>query len=81
VNKVVYTGYGVRSVFPSGRSHGSLGFFTTYPKKIEGKNTGIDWSGSCGDALPLVDIRLPKLFGKEGLDPMKLRITIEQIEE
>ena len=81
VNKVVYTGYGVRSVFPSGQSHGSLGFFTAYPKKIEGKDRGIDWSGPHGDVLPLVDIRLPKLFGKEYLEPTKLRITIEQIEE
>ena len=81
VNKVVYTGYGVRSVFPSGQSHGSLGFFTAYPKKTEGKDRGIDWSGPHGDVLPLVDIRLPKLFGKECLEPMRVRITIEQIEE
>ena len=81
IKKAVYTGYGVRSVFPSGRPHGALGFFTAYPKKTEGKDGGIDWSGPCGDVLPLLDIRLPKLFGKECLEPVKLRITIEQIEE
>lgn len=81
LNKSVYEGYGVRSIFHSGRSHGSLGFFTTYPKKIEGTDGGVDWSGPHGDVLPLIDIRLPKLFGKECLEPTKLRITIEQIEE
>lgn len=33
LNKTVYEGYGVRSVFHSGQPHGSLGFFTIYPKK------------------------------------------------
>lgn len=81
LNKSVYEGYGVRGIFQSGRSYGSLGFFTTYPKKIEGADGGVDWSGPPGDVLPLIDIRLPKLFGKECLEPTKLRITIEQIEE
>lgn len=80
-NKAVYTGYGVRNVFRSGISHGALSFFTTYPNKKEGVAGGIDWVGPHGDVLPLIEIRLPKLFGKECLDPMKLRITIEQIEE
>ena len=81
LNKAVYEGYGVRGIFPSGQPYGSLSFFTIYPKKTEGENGGINWSGLHGDVLPLIDIRLPKLFGKECLDPMKLRITIEQIEE
>ena len=81
LNKSVYEGYGVRSIFPSGRPNSSLDFFMTYPKKIECKDGGVDWSGPHGDVLPLIDIRLPKLFGKECLEPMKLRITIEQIEE
>lgn len=80
-NKVVYTGYGVRNVFRSGTSHGALSFFPSYPIKKEGPGGGIDWVGPHGDVLPLIKIRLPKLFGKEGLEPMKLRITIEQIEE
>ena len=81
LNKVVYVGYGARNVFRSGTPHGALSFFPTYPIKKEGVAGGIDWVGPHGDVLPLIDIRLPKLFGKEGLDPMKLRITIEQIEE
>lgn len=80
IRKAVYVGYGARNIFPSGRAYGSLGFFTSYPRKTE-KNGGIDWLGPHGDVLPLIDIRLPKLFGKECLEPTKLRITIEQIEE
>ena len=82
VNKVVYEGYGVRNVLSSGGSFWNLGFFTTYPKKTKHTSSGgIEWVDSCGHALPLININLPKLFGKEGLEPMKLRITIEQIEE
>lgn len=82
VNKVVYEGYGVRNVLSSGGSFWNLGFFTTYPKKTKHTSSGgIEWVDSCGHALPLISINLPKLFGKEGLEPMKLRITIEQIEE
>lgn len=81
IRKTVYEGYGVRGIFPSGRPHASLGFFTTYPKKTEDNDRGINWTEPHGDVLPLLDIRLPKLFGKECLDPMKLRITIEQIVE
>lgn len=81
LKKAVYTGYGVRSIYESGRPHSSLGFFTTCPKKVEDSDGGVDWSGPHDDVLPLLDIRLPKLFGKECLEPMRLRITIEEIEE
>ena len=81
VNKVVYTGYGVRDIISSGEPYWKLGFFTTYPKKTKRCSSGgIEWVDSCGHALPLISINLPKLFGKEGLEPMKLRITIEEIE-
>ena len=82
-NKVVYTGYGVRDIISNGSPDWMLSFFTTYPKKTKrcGGGGGIKWVDSCGHALPLISINLPKLFGKECLDPMKLRITIEQIEE
>lgn len=78
---VVYEGYGVRNIFKSGRPNSSLGFFTTYPRKKEDGNGGVDWLGPHDDVLPLINIRLPKLFGKECLEPMRLRITIEEIEE
>lgn len=82
VNKVVYTGYGVRDIISTGGSDWKLGFFTTYPKKTKRTSSGgVEWVDSCGHVLPLISINLPKLFGKEGLEPMKLRITIEQIEE
>ena len=82
VNKAVYTGYGVRNVLSSGGSFWNLEFFTTYPKKTKHTSSGgIEWVDSCGHALHLISIILPKHFGKEGLEPMKLRITIEQIEE
>lgn len=81
LKKTVYEGYGVRNIFKSGRPYSSLGFFTAYPRKKEGRDGGVDWLGPHGDVLSLLDIKLPKLFGKECLEPMKLRITIEQIEE
>ena len=82
VNKVVYTGYGVRDIISNGMADWRLSFFTTYPKKTKRCSTGgLDWVDSQGHSLPLISINLPKLFGKEGLEPMKLRITIEQIEE
>lgn len=82
VNKAVYTGYGVRDIISNGSPDWRLSFFTTYPKKTKRCSTGgIEWVDSCGHALPLISIHLPKLFGKEGLEPMKLRITIEQIDE
>lgn len=81
IKKAVYEGYGVRGIFPSGCPHGALGFFTTHPKKQESTDGGINWTGPHGDVLPLLDIRLPKLFSKECLEPMKLRITIEKMEE
>ena len=81
-NKVVYTGYGVRDIISNGSPDWRLSFFTTYPKKTKRASSGgIEWVDSCGHALPLISINLPKLFGKECLEPMKLRITIEQIEE
>ena len=82
VNKVVYTGYGVRDIISNGMADWRLSFFTTYPKKTKRCSTGgLDWVDSQGHSLPLISINLPILFGKEGLEPMKLRITIEQIEE
>lgn len=82
VNKAVYTGYGVRDITSTGWSDWKLGFFTTYPKKTKRTSSGgIEWVDSCGHALPLISINLPKLFGKECLEPMKLKITIEQIKE
>ena len=82
VNKVVYTGYGVRDIISNGMADWRLSFFTTYPKKTKRCSTGgLDWVDSQGHSPPLISINLPKLFGKEGLEPMKLRITIEQIEE
>ena len=35
LNKVVYTGYGVRDIISNGAPYWKLGFFTTYPKKNE----------------------------------------------
>lgn len=82
VNKAVYTGYGVRDIISNGSPDWRLSFFTTYPKKTKRTSSGgIEWVDSCGHALPLISINLPKLFGKEYLEPTKLRITIEQIEE
>lgn len=82
LNKVVYTGYGVRDIISNGEPNWKLGFFTTYPKKTKRCSSGgIEWVDSCGHVMPLIGINLPELFGKECLEPTKLRITIEEIEE
>lgn len=82
VNKVVYTGYGVRDIISTGSPDWKLGFFTTYPKQKKRCSTGgLEWVDSHEHTVPLISINLPKLFGKECLEPTKLRITIEQMEE
>lgn len=80
-NKVVYDGWTVRNVHTTGISH-VVKFFESYPRKYKsGNNCEIIWEDCNGNLTPTMEIKGKKLFGKECLEPMKVRITIEQMEE
>ena len=81
INKIVWDGYAVRNVYKNTGIGYSINFFKSYPSKCKNNDKSeIIWR--CDDnILPTMEIKVKKLFGKECLEPMKLRITIEQIEE
>ena len=83
LNKIVYNGWAVRNVYKNIGASYSLSFFESYPKRIQvDKKNQIVWGDSTNNtSTPTMEIKGKKLFGKECLEPMKLRITIEQIEE
>lgn len=82
LNKIVYDGWAVRNVYKN-TGLGSIKFFESHPSK---RKSNVDkskmiWTDINGVSIPTMDINIEELFGKECLEPMKLRITIEQIEE
>lgn len=83
LNKIVCDGWAVRNVYKETGIGHSLKFFESYPsRKYEFVNKSeMIWSDINGSMTPTMEIRMPELFDKECLEPMKLRITIEQIEE
>lgn len=81
LNKIVYDGWVVRNVHTTGIDY-VLKFFESYPRKYKtGNNSETIWEDCNGNLVPTMQIKCKKLFGKECLEPMKLRITIEQMEE
>lgn len=83
LNKIVCDGWAVRNAYEGTDMGHSIKFFESYPSrsyKIDNKSEMI-WAEINGNSIPTMDINLVELFGKECLEPMKLRITIEQIEE
>ena len=82
LNKIVYNGYAVRNVYENTGIGYSVNFFESYPSRCKSnKQTEMIWRDINGSSTPTMEIKGKKLFGKECLEPMKLRITIEQIEE
>ena len=79
-NKFVYDGWAVRNVGNLGAYH-SFGFFhgSKPTKRSEGAQTF--WESCNGYYDPLIEMKTKKLFGKEFLEPTKMRITIELIED
>ena len=79
-NKLVYDGWAVRNIGNLG-SYNSFGFFhgSKPIKKNEGALTF--WEDSDGYYNPLIEVKTKKLFGKEFLEPSRMRITIELIED
>lgn len=80
LNKIVYDGWAVRDVYKNSGTAYSISFFESYPsrRKTDVKSEMI-WTDINGNGLPTMNINLEELFDKECLEPMKLRITIEQI--
>jgi hypothetical protein len=81
-SKIVYDGWAVRNVYTNTGAAYSINFFESYPsrRKTDEKSESI-WVDINGSSTPRMEIKMPELFNKECLEPMKLRITIEQIEE
>lgn len=82
MDKIVCDGWAVRNVYKNTGFGYSINFFESYPSRRERDDKSeIIWTDNNGSTVSKMEIKAPKLFGKECLEPMKLRITIEQIEE
>ena len=82
LNKIVYNGWAVRNTYKITGICNRLNFFETYPiRRKSYEKSEIIWTDINDNTVPFMEIKAKKLFGKECLEPMKLRITIEQIEE
>ena len=79
-NKLVYDGWAVRNIGNLG-AYNSFGFFhgSKPTKRSEGAQTF--WENSDGYYNPLIEVKTKKLFGKEFLEPSRMRITVELIED
>lgn len=82
LNKIVCDGWAVRNVYKNTGVAYSINFFESYPSKRKSDDKSeMIWTDINGSTVPTMEIKMPELFDKECLEPMKLRITIEQIEE
>ena len=82
LNKIVYDGWAVRNTYKFTGISNTVNFFESYPIRCKTDDKSeIIWRDFNDNTISLMEIKAKKLFGKECLEPMKLRITIEQIEE
>ena len=82
LSKIVYDGWAVRNVLKNTGDAYSINFFESRPSKSKSDNESeIIWEDCNGNIVPTMEIKTKTLFGKECFEPMKMRITIEQIEE
>ena len=79
-NKLIYTGWAVRNISKKFGNYNHLEIFKCYPTKFN-KDGDVFWKDEYGSTFSDIQIKCEKLFGKECLEPMKLRITIEEVEE
>lgn len=83
LDKLVYDGYVVRNVYKNTGPSYSINFFDSsvhISKHNDGK-TERTWADCNGNIIPMMEIKTKKLFGMECLEPMRVRITIEQMED
>ena len=81
LNEIVYEGWAVRNVYKNGTSYSVSFFNSSVHKRQKDERLERTWADINDNIVPLMEIKAKKLFGKECLEPMKLRITIEQMEE
>ena len=82
LNKIVYDGWAVRNVYKNTGVGYSIYFFKSLPSRRKSDNDSeMIWEDCNGSIAPTMEIKTKTLFGKECFEPMKLRITIEQIDE
>ena len=82
LSKIVYDGYAVRNVYENSGSAFSISFFNSSVHKRNNGDTPVRTWVDCNDNIhSTMEINAKKLFGKECLEPMKVRITIEKMEE
>lgn len=83
LNKIVYNGYAVRNVYKNSGPSYSINFFDSslHISKHDDDKTKRTWADCNGNIIPTMEIKAKTLFGKECLEPMKVRITIEKMEE
>jgi hypothetical protein len=82
LNKIVYDGWAVRNVYKNTGIGYSIYFFKSLPSRRKNDNNSeIIWEDCNGSITPTMEIKSKTLFGKECFEPMKLRITIEQIDK
>ncbi len=82
-NKIVYNGWAVRNVYKNTGPAYSISFFNSSVHKRKHNDDGSErtWADCNDNIVPTMEIKAKTFFGKECLEPMKVRITIEQIEE
>lgn len=82
LNEIVYEGWAVRNVYKNGTSY-SISFFKSpvHQSKHNDGKAERTWADINDNIVPIMEIKAKKLFGMECLEPMKVRITIEQIED
>lgn len=81
--ELVYDGYAVRNVYKNTGASYSISFFNSsvHKRKHNDNVPEITWADCNDNIVPIMEIKAKTLFGKECLEPMRLRITIEQIEK
>ena len=83
LDNIVYEGWAVRNIHNNGDLYSKVNFYTSYPSKRENSKVfnGTLWKDANGFIDPIVEIKGEEFFGEKCLKPMKLRITIEKMEE
>lgn len=83
LKELVYDGYAVRNVYKNTGASYSISFFnSSVHKRNHNDNAAeITWADINDNIVPVMEIKAKTLFGKECLEPMRVRITIEQMED
>ena len=83
LNKIVHDGWAVRNVYKNSGSAYSISFFNSSVHKRKHNDDGSErtWADCNDNIVPKMEIKAKTLFGKECLEPMRVRITIEKMEE